>query len=443
VKRTLVAAILFAFPFSACTRGAPGQQNIDPGILAEVNRTRAIDTHAHPVRFVAAGEADREFDALPVDSMEPASDPLQIRPDDPYLLEAWRALWNYPYNDTAPQHINEWKERKQNTAKPKGDSYPSWVLDSAGIDIMLANRVHMGTSVQPPRFLWVPYVDALVFPLDNSHLAAQNSDRKSFFALEDGVRRQYLKESGLESLPNTLDDYLRMVVTAALERHKQGGAVAEKFEIAYLRPFGFEKVERATAAKVYSTYANGKHAPPDDEYKALQDFLFRYIAAECGRLGLVVHIHTFAGAGSYFDVTGGNPLRLEPVFNDPELRKTKFVLVHGGWPFTREVTPLLYKPNVYLDYSLQSLLLTAPTLAQNIREWLEWVPEKVLFGTDGYPYSDALGWEETTWISAKRGREALAIALTRMLQDQEIPRDRALTLARMVLRDNARALYGL
>ena len=44
------------------------------------------------------------------------------------------------------------------------------------------------------------------------------------------------------------------------------------------------------------------------------------------------------GAGSYFEVEGANPLRLESVLNDPDLRKTTFVMVHGGWPFTREIT---------------------------------------------------------------------------------------------------------
>jgi len=416
--------------------------NISPEILAEVNRIRAIDNHAHPVRFVSAGEPDREFDALPVDNMEPASDPLQLRPDDGAVLEAWRTLWNYPYNDTTQMHIHEWNDqRKQGVARQKGDDYPAWILDSIGVDLMLANRVHMGGSVQPPRFRWVPYVDALMFPLDNSQLAQQNSDRKAFFADEDQVRAQFLKEAGFDAPPRSLDEYLRSVITAALERHKLGGAVAEKFEIAYLRSFGFDNIDRAAADKVYSSYV-GKMPPSAAEYKTLQDFLFRYIALECGRLGMAVHLHTAAGAGSYFDVNGVNPLLLEPLFNDPDLRKTKFVMVHGGWPFTREITALLNKPNVYLDYSMQSLLLPPSTLAHTLREWLEWVPEKVLFGTDAYPYSEALGWEESAWIAAKRGREALAIALTQMMRDGEISRDRAFVLARMVLRDNARNLYG-
>jgi uncharacterized protein len=246
----------------------------------------------------------------------------------------------------------------------------------------------------------------------------------------------------LSAPPATLSDYLTRVVTPTLERHKQGGAVAEKFEAAYLRTLGFADVDSATASAVYSRFL-GKAAPPESDYKPLQDFLFRYIAAECGRLGMAVHIHTEAGAGSYFDVAGANPLLLEPVFNDPKLRGTKFVMLHGGWPFTREITPLLTKPNVWLDFSNQDLVLTPSTLAITLREWLEWVPEKILFATDAYPYSKEMGWEEAGWIAARKGRQALAIALTNMMNDGEITRDRAQQLARMVLRSNARRLYGL
>jgi len=187
----------------------------------------------------------------------------------------------------------------------------------------------------------------------------------------------------------------------------------------------------------------GKPAPPDRDYKLLQDYLFRYIAAECGRLGMAVHLHTMAGAGGYFEVQGANPLLLESVLNDAALRKTNFVMVHGGWPFTREIAALLQKPNAYLDFSAQDLLIPPSTLAGTLRELLEWVPEKVMFGSDAYPYSTELGWEESGWIAARTARQALAIALTSMLRDGEITRQRASELARMVLRENARKLYGL
>jgi predicted TIM-barrel fold metal-dependent hydrolase len=150
-----------------------------------------------------------------------------------------------------------------------------------------------------------------------------------------------------------------------------------------------------------------------------------------------------AGAGGYFHVAEANQLMLESVLNAPELRQTKFVMLHGGWPFTREIAALLTKPNAFLDYSAQGLLVSPVTMAGTLRQWLQIVPEKVMFGSDAYPYSPEMGWEESGWVAARRGRLALAIALTDMVRDGEITRARASELARMVLRDNARALYGL
>ncbi len=71
---------------------------------------------------------------------------------------------------------------------------------------------------------------------------------------------------------------------------------------------------------------------------------------------------------------------LEPLFDDPSLRKTNFVLVHGGWPFAQQVTALLTKPNVYADFSAQTLVNPPRQVASVIRLWLEYVPEKVFFG---------------------------------------------------------------
>jgi predicted TIM-barrel fold metal-dependent hydrolase len=423
-------AVAACWMLAGCSR--PEVTSYDSGLMAEIQKIKAFDNHAHPVRVTSGGEEpDRGFDALPVDNMEPASDPLMFRPHNAEVLEAAKAL----YGSADPA-------AKQRTMAAKGAQYPEWVLDQMGVEIMLANRVAMGSSIQPPRFHWVSYVDALMFPLDNSKPASENPDRKAFFALEDQLLHSYLGSVGLTAPPATLAEYTAQVVTPTLERQKKGGAVAVKFEAAYLRSLEFNKVDEDTAEKIYGQ-ARGKPALADTAYKPLQDYLFRYIASECGRLGMAVHLHTMAGAGSYFRVAGANPLLLESVLNDPDLRKTKIVMVHGGWPFTREITALLEKPTAYLDFSAQDLSLTPATLAVSLRQWLEFVPEKVLFGTDAYPYSSEMGWEESGWVAAKNGREALAIALTGMLRDGEISRSRASELAHMVLRENARALYSL
>jgi predicted TIM-barrel fold metal-dependent hydrolase len=117
--------------------------------------------------------------------------------------------------------------------------------------------------------------------------------------------------------------------------------------------------------------------------------------------------------------------------------------VHGGYPFVKETEFLMEKPNVYADFSAQTFLLTPKALARVLRDWLEYEPEKILFGTDASPATPEVSWEESAWLTNKTAREALAIALTGMINDGDITRERASELARMVMRENAVKLYGL
>jgi predicted TIM-barrel fold metal-dependent hydrolase len=394
------AAITLLLVHASCS--SPPSSAIDPQIAQQIAAIKAIDNHSHPPR---PDPADRDFDALPVDNLEPQTDPIRLRPP----------------------------------GKPGLKLGPVETLDRAGIDRMIANRVSMGPGLPPERFLWVAYADALMYPFPTGVLEI-NSDRKKFFALEAKLLERYYKESGVAARPASLDEYLARVVLATIGRHKQGGALGEKFEMAYLRPL---EIGNASREEAEAAWRDGGRAAAS--YRKLQDFIFRAIAAECGRLGMAVHFHTGWGAGGYFDFQGANPLQLEGLFDDPSLRKTNFVMVHGGWPFTREAGALLAKPNAYLDFSLQQFLRAPSDLAQTVRAWLEVTPEKVMFGTDAYPSApDAgLSWTDTTLFASSAGREALGRALTDMVREGTASHERAGELAAMVLRENARKLYGL
>jgi predicted TIM-barrel fold metal-dependent hydrolase len=142
-------------------------------------------------------------------------------------------------------------------------------------------------------------------------------------------------------------------------------------------------------------------------------------------------------------LNGANPANLDTLISDPSLRKTNFVLLHGGaGAFTKQTAYLLMKPNVYADFSEQTWLISTRALSQVVRDFLEWYPEKILFGTDLYPNTREIDWESIGWQTTQSGREALAIALTGMIEDGQITRARALELAHMVLHDNAAKLYG-
>jgi predicted TIM-barrel fold metal-dependent hydrolase len=375
---------------------------VDPRIAQQIAAIKAIDNHAHPP---LPDPADKDFDALPVDMLEAQTDPVRLRPP----------------------------------GKPGLKLSPVETLDRAGIDRMIANRVSMGPGLPPERFLWVAYADALMYPFATDVLEI-NPDRKAFFALETKLLARYYKESGITARPASLDEYLSRVVLATIGRHKQSGALGEKFEMAYLRPLEIGNPSRADAEAAWRD--GGRTAAA---YRSLQDFIFRAIATECGRLGMAVHFHTGEGAGGYFDFEGANPLRLQTLFNDPSLRRTSFVMLHGGWPNTSEAGALLTKPNVWLDFSEQQFLRAPSDLAQTLRSWLELTPEKVLFATDAYPYATeaGLGWSDAAVFASAVSREALGRALTDMVREGTVTRERAGELAVMVLRDNARKLYGL
>lgn len=435
----LLALALCFLPAQAQTTTA------NAALLDEINRIRAVDNHAHVMRAAGAdGREDEEYDAIACGKLEfVAPPPVRLRFDNPIYTGAWRELYGYQHGaEMSEARVRELLEAKRRVMREQGDNYPAWVLDRLSIETMLANRVRPGRGLSAPRFRWVSYGDPLMLPLDTTSLRAANPDRKFFYAQEEKLLKADLAALRLDGLPATLEQYLTRVVTPALERRKREGAVAVKFVAAYLRPLDFADTPKTEAARVYARYARGGE-PPWNEHKKLQDFLFRYIAREAGRLGLVVHIHTGGGCGHFFNLSGANPLLLESVLNDPALRQTKFVLIHGGYPFVRETEFLMEKPNVYADFSAQTFLLTPPALARVLRSWLEYEPEKILFGTDASPATPEVSWEESAWLTNKTAREALAIALTGMVNDGDITRARASELARMVMRENAGKLYGL
>jgi predicted TIM-barrel fold metal-dependent hydrolase len=415
----------------------------DPYLLAEINKIQALDNHTHVPKVVGAGEKDEEYDALPCTGyIEPSDDPAMARPDNPLFLVAWKKLYGYKYDDKSPEHVRELLEAKRKVKQEQGDNFPAWVLDQLRIQYMLANRVAMGRGLTPPRFLWVPFDDALLFPLNNQ-VMADTPDRKFFYQREEMLLKRYMSESQVSTMPATLDNYVTSVVTPTLERQRKAGAVAIKFEAAYLRSLNFAVPPEAEARAVFARYVKGG-VPGKADYTRLQDYLFRVIAREAGRLGLAVHIHTGAGCGGYFDIAGANPSLLDSVLNDSSLRKTNFALLHGGsGPYPKVTAFLLSKPNVYTDFSEQVWMISTRAVGAVIRDWLEWFPEKVIFGTDLYPGTPEVDWEEIGYMTARSGREGLALALTGMVNDGEISRQRALELARMVLRGNALKLYGL
>jgi predicted TIM-barrel fold metal-dependent hydrolase len=421
---------------------ADAQLPVDSTLVAYIASIRAIDNHAHPMRPVQAGApADTEFDALPLDRIPPFPLPWRLRLENPEWRVAEAALFDIPNTGSDDAFRSTLHTRRAQELKTRRENYPAWVLDRAGIDVMLANRIVVGPGLTPPRFRWVAFDDALMLPLDTRGEAARTPDTRSLYPKEQALLRRYMHELNLTKLPATLDAYVANVVRPTLVRQKREGAVAVKFEAAYLRPLDFGDASVADARRIYAKYVL-TGVPTRAEYKTLEDYLFKEIAREAGRQGMPVHIHTLDTFGGFYSARGSAPHLLEPTFNDSTLRGTSFVMIHGGWPLFAQTQSMLSKPNVYADISMMVLVAEPRELANALRSWLTAWPEKVMFGSDAFDGGPDQGWEEGVYLAASTARRALALALTGMIRDGEIDRPRAETLARMVLRENAAKLYG-
>src|SRR5690348_2804034 len=114
-------------------RLAPAQ--VDPALAGTIQATKAIDNHAHPLRYVAEGQKpDDEYDALPCDTLPQAQGPMRTRLENPEWIGAWRALYGYKYNDATPEHIKELVAAKEGAKREHGAEYAAWVLDKMGIE---------------------------------------------------------------------------------------------------------------------------------------------------------------------------------------------------------------------------------------------------------------------------------------------------------------------
>jgi hypothetical protein len=409
---------------------AAAQPRPDPDLLAFIENIKAVDNHSHALPALKPGTSI----PVPVDPLgtSPPTFSARQRETNPEWIDAWRALYGYPHRDATPEHTKDAFSAKQRAMQQAGVNYPVSTLDRAGIEFALINAPALGLGQTGPRFRWVPYGDGFLFPFPTPDFPGNPQPRRVAV--------------GLDKAPPPWAEFLASI-PAQLQRWKTDGAVALKFTIAYSRSLDFAPVAEAEARDIYERYQQDGGDKPRDyrpaEYKALQDFLFRHVVREAGRVGLPLHIHTGEGGGPVFGISGSNPLLLESVLNDFSITpQPTIVLVHGGAPFDRAVTALLQKPNVYADISGQTFFHSPQDLSDTLRGWLWAFPEKVLFGTDAMG-AGLRGWEEMTWIATRSGRTALALALTRMMAAGEMSRARAEEIAGMVLRGNALRLYKL
>jgi hypothetical protein len=411
----------------------PEVQQIYERLLPQIDKIPAFDHHAHP-----GFSDDPDVDAMAAPPN--ASAALRTRDDNPELVVAAKALFGYPYDDFSPQHAKWLLDKKAELKKQlPGTAYFNSILDKLNTESSVANRAMMADYLDPKRFAWVFFADSFMWPFNNQRETGRNSDEGVFIPLQEKMLHRWMQQEGISKLPQSFDGYLKLI-SQVLEDNSKNGGIAMKFEVAYFRPTTFGDPPRAEAESIYQRYVSSG-VPSEREYRTFQDYIFRYLVSEGGRLHLPVHIHSAIGIGDYFNLSQSNIMNLESVLRDPRYASTIFVMIHGGYPLERQAIWLAAMENVYLDSSFGELAQYPSAFKETLKMWLETFPDKITFGTDCFPYNDVLGAEESYWLGVRSSRTALAAALAEMISEGEIAESRALELAHGYLHDNAVKLY--
>src|SRR3984893_3128336 len=277
----LLCARVFPASFAAAqARPFPGRnvQEIYQRLLPQIEKITAFDHHAHPG---FSDDPDVDAMAAPPD----ASEALRTRDDNPELIAAAKALFGYPYADLSPGH-SKWLVAKKGELKKQyaGTAYFNMILDKINTESSVANRDMMADYLDHQRFPWVFFADSFMWPFHNERETARNPDEGVFIPLQEKMLHRWMQQENVRKLPSDLDDYLKFI-SQVLEDNQKHGGIAQKFEVAYFRSTTFGDPTPAQAEDIYLRYVSGG-IPTEKEYRTFQDFIFRFLVREGGRLHL-------------------------------------------------------------------------------------------------------------------------------------------------------------
>ncbi|XP_058771183.1 protein fluG-like [Vicia villosa] len=172
--------------------------------------------------------------------------------------------------------------------------------------------------------------------------------------------------------------------------------------------------------------------------KNLIDYIFLQSLEVAQSYDLPFQIHTGFGDKD-LDMRLANPLHLRSVFEDKRYLKSRIVLLHASYPFSREASYLasVYS-QVYLDFGLAIPKLSVHGMISSLKELIELAPiNKVMFSTDGYAFP------ETFYLGAKKSREVVFSVLRDTCIDGDLSVSEAVEAAKDILARNAINFYKI
>ncbi|MEA3461792.1 MAG: amidohydrolase family protein [Bacteroidota bacterium] len=303
-------------------------------------------------------------------------------------------------------------------------NYELWfdsAFQKAGFEIMFNDQYWnpFNVDIDTQHFALVFHINAIVYDVCNRPAEGEAPRGAYEYAAKDGIGIQ------------TLDDYLNYC-DFLFQLNLSKNAVCVKNSMAYGRSLYYEEVSYETAERLYLKPA---YSLSPAERKQLEDFMFHWVIKKSIEYDLPIQIHTgyLAGNGNYLE--NSDPLKLTNLFM--EYRDAKFVLFHGGYPWTSQFVALgKMFPNVYLD------LVWLPQICRSkaiitLDEILDCVPyNKVFWGGDCSFIEESTG-------SLELAKRVIAETLALRIEEGLLTEDLAYDIISSIFRENAIEVFKL
>nr|XP_016475392.1 PREDICTED: protein fluG-like isoform X2 [Nicotiana tabacum] len=340
--------------------------------------------------------------------------------------------------------------------KPPATPYPTYPIPSTSSLKEIAQLY--GTSLS----LHAVQESRQRFGLESSSAICFKAAKISVLLIDDGIELdKKLDIKWHESFVPTVGRILRVerVAEKILEKGSNGttwtlGSFLEIFteelkSVAY-KVLAFKSIVAYRSGLAINTEVTEKEAeeglsavlsagnPVRISNKSFIDYIFMHALKVAQSYDLPMQIHTGFGDKD-LDLRLANPLHLRNLLEDKRFLKSRLVLLHASYPFSKEASYLAsVYPQVYLDFGLAIPKLSFHGMISSVKELLELAPmNKVMFSTDGIAFA------ETFYLGAKKAREVVFSVLRDACVDGDLSIPEAVAAVKDLFAENAKQYYKL
>jgi predicted TIM-barrel fold metal-dependent hydrolase len=224
----------------------------------------------------------------------------------------------------------------------------------------------------------------------------------------------------------TLDDYVALMRATIQARHSAGKVVALKCAEACHRPITFTPDDREAAERVFGLHPS---AIPWEWHLLFGNYIFNRCCELAAELDVPFQVHT-----GLAQLSGSQPIHLIPIIE--RYPKTRFVLLHAGFPWTHQVAGLAHNyPNVYPSLTGAATVCTSAA-ARALHDFIDVTPSinTITWGSD-------CGIAEESVGALLAWRYLVATVLAERLQDGRLRPSDAAALARKLMFENGWRIY--